>query len=342
VLQKGKVPSLSWLKPTARRSSITAEQKRALRQAIAEADRDKVANPESTMSEWAAIEFRHATQPEHVFVLGGMGDPEAVSHARQTIYGKEFAVTKSHGRDALALAEETAGEDAPAVMRLLLREGEELEVVLNQDRDIHYFGFRLGPVDDSSRILNFLGTMQQLWQSAASPASATVAPDAATAEPCWFCKRRQPDKGSAVEVSLYAPETVRRSTEGAGLVTTNRVSYVETKVKVPRCTACEDAHQRVWLRTAGGALLGLLLGLPGSLLIYWLGVLDLSTLAAAAGWIAIVVFPAVSAFRLGKRTHKRAVAQLPAGVAPLKHKRMHPTVRALVGEGYRLGAPVPK
>jgi hypothetical protein len=135
---------------------------------------------------------------------------------------------------------------------------------------------------------------------------------------CWFCKQTSADDEAALELKMYGDVTRTPTWNGV------QVQWRHGTVKVPRCAQCKSAHARAADWAGGGCLLGAIIGLGGSIAISipWLGVVIVLGVTGAIG----------SGIGAGIGS-----ALLSKGIRPVSAQKEFPSVKRLLGQGWKFG-----
>jgi len=131
---------------------------------------------------------------------------------------------------------------------------------------------------------------------------------------CWFCRGNYVDNDSSVTVMMHG--NVQR--ERQFLETQVRWQYLP--VTVPRCAKCKSAHEQSKAWRIGGTITAFVLAIfigiaSGS---FWVFLLILGTIIAAAHGLATITFP--------------------KGVKPESYKKEFRTVKEMLCRGWMIGA----
>jgi hypothetical protein len=158
---------------------------------------------------------------------------------------------------------------------------------------------------------------------------------------CWFCRMRPPDRDSASEWEIHR-ETGVRGDEEIGSI--SRVEWEPTTVPVPRCAECKRAHDRRERFVEKGWKVGLLVGLLFAALAFLSGLLGIGATIARSFFIvrrAIICVPvlvfgcAVAGGLVGWLLGR---SSLPPGVRDQGAATLHPNIRGMEGDGWKIGS----
>ena len=157
---------------------------------------------------------------------------------------------------------------------------------------------------------------------------------------CWFCARRPPDRDSASEWEMHR-ETVTKEGEFSSIVES---SWEPLTVPVPRCAECKRAHDRREHFVGKGWKAGLLVGLAllaATFLLALLGVASLPALIIFVPRRAVILIPLIffgSGIAGGLVGWLLGRSSLPPGVRDQSAATLHPNIRRMEAQGWKIGA----
>ncbi|HEX6182716.1 MAG TPA: hypothetical protein VFZ44_02315 [Pyrinomonadaceae bacterium] len=156
---------------------------------------------------------------------------------------------------------------------------------------------------------------------------------------CWFCARRPPDRDSASEWEMYR-ETGVKDEEVASIA---KPEWEPVTVPVPRCAECRRAHDRRENFVEKGWKAGLLVGLALLAALFVLGLLGVGGLIVRifTPRRAIVIIPVVvvgSGIVGGLVGWLLGKSSLPPGVRDQGAATLHPNIRRMEEQGWKIGA----
>jgi hypothetical protein len=157
---------------------------------------------------------------------------------------------------------------------------------------------------------------------------------------CWFCARRPPDRDSASEWEMHR-ETGVKDEEVASIA---KPEWEPLTVPVPRCAECKRAHDRREHFVEKGWKVGLLVGIALLAALAVLGLLGVATLPAQIIFVprrAIILIPAIffgSGIVGGLVGWLFGKSSLPPGVRDQGAATLHPNIRRMEEQGWKIGA----
>lgn len=155
--------------------------------------------------------------------------------------------------------------------------------------------------------------------------------EAPQAESCWFCRSAPPEKDCAAEASLYSE--VRLTDVQTTAVGYNVAkSWKTLKVPVPRCRRCAGAHAARRKLIDGFTVVPVLAVVVAALCAY-------RQLDGLVGVMVVSVVGGLLAAGLGRGLgYLLGRMVTPSEVPDEKKGREHPAVKALLAQGWKLGA----
>ncbi|MET0647402.1 MAG: hypothetical protein ABW208_12325 [Pyrinomonadaceae bacterium] len=155
---------------------------------------------------------------------------------------------------------------------------------------------------------------------------------------CWFCGRRPPDRDSASEWEMHR-ETGVKDDEVASIA---RPEWEPVTVPVPRCAECKRAHERRETFVDKGWKTGLLVGVLVAVAALLAGLLSV-TVAGLAFIVrrAVICVPAIvfgCAVAGGLVGWLFGKSSLPPGVRDQGTATLHPNIRRMESQGWKIGA----
>ena len=158
---------------------------------------------------------------------------------------------------------------------------------------------------------------------------------------CWFCARRPPDRDSASEWEMHR-ETGVKDEEVASIA---KPEWEPVTVPVPRCAECKRAHDRREHFVEKGWKVGLLVGLALLAAVVILALLGVDLLGVPRLIIvprrALIFVPAVvfgSGIAGGLVGWLFGKSSLPPGVRDQSAATLHPNIRRMEEQGWKIGA----
>jgi hypothetical protein len=158
---------------------------------------------------------------------------------------------------------------------------------------------------------------------------------------CWFCQARPPDRDSASEWEMHR-ETGVKTDEEIGSI--SNVEWEPLTVPVPRCAECKRAHDRRERFVEKGWKAGLLAGLVVTALAFLSGLLGVGSAVARSLFIvrrAIICVPALlfgCAIAGGLVGWLLGKSALPQGVRDQGAATLHPNIKSMEAQGWKIGA----
>ena len=158
---------------------------------------------------------------------------------------------------------------------------------------------------------------------------------------CWFCGRRPPDRDCASEWEMHR-ETGVQGDEGIDSI--SKVGWEPTTVPVPRCAECKRAHDRRERFVEKGWKVGLLVGILLAALLFLSGLLGISAAVVRSFVLmrrAVVCLPAIvfgCAIAGGLVGWLFGKSSLPQGVRDQSMATLHPNVRSMEAQGWKIGS----
>ena len=156
---------------------------------------------------------------------------------------------------------------------------------------------------------------------------------------CWFCQARPPGRDCASEWEMHRETGVEDDKEMSSI---SKTAWEPTTVPVPRCVECKRAHDRREGFVEKGWKLGLLVGLLVAALAFLAGLLGM---AAAGTFIiarrAIICVPALvfgTAVGGGLVGWLLGKSSLPPGVRDQGAATLHPNIKSMEAQGWKIGA----
>jgi hypothetical protein len=158
---------------------------------------------------------------------------------------------------------------------------------------------------------------------------------------CWFCLERLPDRDSASKWDMYR-ETKEKGPFGGAI----GLDWETETVPVPRCAECKRSHDSRERFVERGWKVGMRLGIvvaAAALVIGWSGVLGvriilgfrLTAIIIPAIVISCGIIGGIIGWLAGK-------SSLPQGVKDQSLAVLHPNVRSMEGEGWKIGTRPPQ
>jgi len=157
---------------------------------------------------------------------------------------------------------------------------------------------------------------------------------------CWFCARRTPDRDSASEWEMHR-ETGVKDEEVASI---SRPEWEPMTVPVPRCAECKRAHDRRERFVEKGWKVGLLVGLAllaASFLAGLLGARALFARILFAPRTALILVPVIvfgCGIAGGLVGWLFGKSSLPPGVRDQGLATLHPNIKRMEAQGWKIGA----
>ena len=156
---------------------------------------------------------------------------------------------------------------------------------------------------------------------------------------CWFCQARPPARDCASEWEMHRETGVEDDKE---LSSISKTPWEPTTVPVPRCAECKRAHDRRERFVEKGWKVGLLVGLLLTALAFLAGLLGM---AAAGAFVfarrAIICVPAIvfgTAVVGGLVGWLLGKSSLPPGVRDQGAATLHPNIKSMEAQGWKIGA----
>jgi hypothetical protein len=157
---------------------------------------------------------------------------------------------------------------------------------------------------------------------------------------CWFCGRRPPERDSASEWEMHR-ETGVKDEEVASIA---KPEWEPVTVPVPRCAECKRAHDRRESFVEKGWKVGLLVGLVLLAAMFLSGLLGATALGARLLFVpsrAIILTPVIvfgSGVAGGIVGWLFGKSSLPPGVRDQGSATLHPNIRRMEEQGWKIGA----
>jgi len=159
---------------------------------------------------------------------------------------------------------------------------------------------------------------------------------------CWFCARRPPDRDSASEWEMHR-ETLTKDGEFSSIVES---SWEPLTVPVPRCAECKRAHDRREHYVERGWKVGLFVGVVLVTLLLLLGYMEIPLLdvgdVVIIAWQPPLLIVPVIAFGCGIAGGLVGwlfgKSSLPPGVRDQGAATLHPNIRRMEEQGWKIGA----
>ena len=159
---------------------------------------------------------------------------------------------------------------------------------------------------------------------------------------CWFCARRPPDRDSASEWEMYRETGVPDDKEVSSIVKT---SWEPMTVPVPRCVDCKRAHTRRERFVEWGWKYGLLFGIAIVALLLIFGYWGIPLIAVGDSLIIwrppLILVPFVvlaCGIAGGLVGWFFGGSSLPPGVRDQGAATLHPNIRRMEEQGWKIGA----
>jgi hypothetical protein len=165
--------------------------------------------------------------------------------------------------------------------------------------------------------------------------------EAPGAPTCWFCRTRPPDRDSASEWEMHRETGAAEDEEVSSI---SKVAWEPTTVPVPRCVECKSAHDRRERFVEKGWKAGLLVGLFAAAAAFFSGLLGVGAWIARSFFVvrrAVICVPVIVfgcavlgglvGWLLGK-------SSLPPGVRDQGAATLHPNIKSMESQGWKIGA----
>jgi hypothetical protein len=159
---------------------------------------------------------------------------------------------------------------------------------------------------------------------------------------CWFCQARPPARDCASEWEMHRETGVEDDKE---LSSISKTAWEPTTVPVPRCAECKRAHDRREHFVERGWKVGLLVGIALLAAVVVLALLGINLLGLPALIIvprrALIFIPAVvfgSGIAGGLVGWLLGKSSLPPGVRDQSAATLHPNIRRMEEQGWKIGA----